>query len=248
MIKNVARARFYFSGRKVSPIIQKELRGLSSQDCKVRCLDLGCGDGVMIKDLYEQNLIGKNIELVGLDVSEENIKLCRRRLPDSHFVVGKAEKIPFKDKSFDFIYSWMVIEHICDPRKMVTETARLLKDGGKCYISSIIKRPWAVYFYRRNGKFVLDPTHINEFDSEKSFLKLFKAKNVKIVDFSSKLRIYSILELFLKILIKLKILKSGIELRDFFVNNKLMNFVKSFLIIPVPGFYQVEVLYEKNTK
>ena len=248
MIKDATIVRFYFSGRRVGPILQKELRRLSSLNCKTKCLDLGCGDGVMIKDLYGQNLVGKNVELVGLDISKKNIKLCRRRLPDLHFVVGKAENILFKAKSFDFIYSWMVIEHIYNPHKMVAETTRLLKNGGKCYISSIVKRPWAIYFYRNNGKFVLDPTHVNEFDSEKSFLKLFKTKELRIIDFSSKLRTYSIVELILKVLIKSKILRSSIELRDFFVNNKLMNFVKSFLIIPVPGFYQVEVLHEKNTK
>ena len=52
----------------------------------------------------------------------------------------------------------------------------LLKKEGFLYVSSVIKKSWAIYKYRNKGKFVLDPTHEREYRSKEEFLNLFKNK------------------------------------------------------------------------
>ena len=65
---------------------------------------------------------------------------------------------------------------------MVNEIKRLSKSGGVIYVSSVIKKSWAIYKYKNNGKFVLDPTHEREYKNIDGFLNLFK-KDFKLIKF-----------------------------------------------------------------
>lgn len=47
-----------------------------------------------------------------------------------------AESLPFSDNTFDFIYSFEVMEHVMDPKKMLEEIYRVLKPGGLSYITT----------------------------------------------------------------------------------------------------------------
>ena len=85
--------------------------------------------------------------------------------------------------NFDFIYSSQVIEHLEDDKKMIKEFSRLLKSKKFFYVSSVIKRPFTIYKYRNNGRFVLDPTHEREYSNEKEFLDLFK-EDFKLIKYS----------------------------------------------------------------
>lgn len=47
-----------------------------------------------------------------------------------------AESLPFDDNAFDFIYSTNVLEHVQDPKKVLSESIRVLKPGG--YLQFVI--------------------------------------------------------------------------------------------------------------
>ncbi|MCO6430146.1 MAG: class I SAM-dependent methyltransferase [Deltaproteobacteria bacterium] len=48
-------------------------------------------------------------------------------------VLGINEKLPFKDASFDAVFSLAVLEHVKDPFKSAAELSRVLKPGGILY-------------------------------------------------------------------------------------------------------------------
>jgi 2-polyprenyl-3-methyl-5-hydroxy-6-metoxy-1,4-benzoquinol methylase len=52
---------------------------------------------------------------------------------------GKADlnkdKIPFNDEKFDYIIMLDVLEHVVDPRRIISETKKMLNEGGKLIIS-----------------------------------------------------------------------------------------------------------------
>ena len=50
-------------------------------------------------------------------------------------VRASAEDLPFQDNYFDFVNCAEVSEHADNPAKMLAEIFRVLKSGGKCYIS-----------------------------------------------------------------------------------------------------------------
>ena len=67
-------------------------------------LDLGCGSGNFTAKVKS---LGANV--IGLDQSNKMIEIARREHPEIEFYVGTAEKIPFNDKSFQLIYSCLMI-------------------------------------------------------------------------------------------------------------------------------------------
>ena len=47
-------------------------------------------------------------------------------------IAADAHRFPFRDGSFDAVYSINVIEHVEDPRRVFQEVARILTPGGLC--------------------------------------------------------------------------------------------------------------------
>ncbi len=133
-------------------------------------IDLGCGDGIMIRAIKKEF---PKMKVVGVDISTRRINGLKKLFPKDRFYVKDVCNTKLKEK-FDFVYSSQVIEYVSSDKEMIKEMARLLKEGGALFCSSVIKKPWAIYQYRNNGKFVLDPTHEKEYRSAKEFLELFK--------------------------------------------------------------------------
>ena len=76
-------------------------------------LDVGCGTGIATLLFYCEN--------IGIDPSAELVKQCKFKA-----MVGKAEELPFPDKSFDIVISLTVIHH-CDVDKALAEIKRVAK-------------------------------------------------------------------------------------------------------------------------
>lgn len=88
-------------------------------------LDIGCGGG------YMAWLLESYHKTVGVDVSEEALKLCLRRGLKRLCRVGMADfLLPFKSDSFDLILALDVIEHLEDDLEALMECLRILKPGG----------------------------------------------------------------------------------------------------------------------
>jgi len=147
-------------------------------------LDLGCGDGALIQAILKEF---PNKKITGVDISPRRIDSLKKRFPKKTFICGDISHIRLKRGVFDLVLSTQVIEHIKDDKKMIEEMNKLLKKSGFLYVSSVIKKPWAIYKYRNKGRFVLDPTHEREYKSKEEFLSLFKNK-FKLI----KLKIYPV--------------------------------------------------------
>jgi SAM-dependent methyltransferase len=101
-----------------------------------RWLDVGAGGGAVAEALSEAGA-----RVVALDVGD-------RRLPDlarSSFVVGRGERLPFADGSFDGVVSSNVLEHAADTRGLIEEALRVCRPGGTVYLS------WTTWFSPMGG-------------------------------------------------------------------------------------------------
>lgn len=90
-------------------------------------LDAGCGSG------YTTNYFSQfTKEINGIDISKEDIEEARNmyNARNLFFKVGSVEQIPFKDSTFDVVYSHWVIEHLKKPQKIIDEAYRVLKPRG----------------------------------------------------------------------------------------------------------------------
>jgi ubiquinone/menaquinone biosynthesis C-methylase UbiE len=91
-----------------------------------KLLDVGCGTGFSL-DYFD-------CETTGIDPSKELIKQYSGK---SRMLLGKAEKLPFKDKSFDIVISITAIHNFKNIEKGLKEIQR---DGKERFAFSILKK------------------------------------------------------------------------------------------------------------
>ena len=93
-------------------------------------LDAGCGFG---RHLYYATKFGA--EMVGLDLSEavESAYNNTKQLPNVHIVQGDIYNPPFREGTFDFIYSIGVLHHLPDPQGGFTSLTRFLKTNATMF-------------------------------------------------------------------------------------------------------------------
>lgn len=88
-----------------------------------RILDLGCGTGAVLDEL---NQVGEGW---GLDLSPHALGYCARR-GLKRLVLGNAERVPFRDLSFDVVIALDTLEHVPGHESALDEARRVLKPGG----------------------------------------------------------------------------------------------------------------------
>jgi ubiquinone/menaquinone biosynthesis C-methylase UbiE len=179
-MKSVLEKNREYSNKFIQPLknpkVPFEIRKIIEREKIKSIIDLGCGDGDFIIAIKKEF---PRINIVGVDVSDRRIETLRKIFPKNEFYLGDICNLKLK-KKFDMVYSSQVIEHVESDIKMVEKMSELLKKGGILHCSSVIKKTWAVYKYRNNGKFVLDPTHEREYRNSKEFLDLFK-ENFRLI-------------------------------------------------------------------
>jgi ubiquinone/menaquinone biosynthesis C-methylase UbiE len=72
--------------------------------------------------------------LAGIDLTPRAVVQARARLAlydlHSDLEIADAEALPFRDGSFDLVYSWGVLHHSPDTARAVAEVHRVLRPGG----------------------------------------------------------------------------------------------------------------------
>ena len=101
-----------------------------------RVLDAGCGGGGMPLSFAEEA-----DEVVGIDLvnrfGDAGVRIAHeRQVPNLHFLQADGQSLPFQTGTFDWVLSHAVIEHVADARRYLRECARVLKPGGRMYLST----------------------------------------------------------------------------------------------------------------
>jgi len=95
-----------------------------------RLLDAGCGQGTPI--LSRAGSAG-----VGLDFSDEQLRLAAENAPAAGLVMGDLAALPFDDAAFDAVTAYHSLIHVplSDHQDVVDEFARVLRPGGRLLVS-----------------------------------------------------------------------------------------------------------------
>ena len=122
---DIEKHHWWWEGRR--EILRQEL----PQKKHMQVLDIGCGTGETMT--FVKSFLKKS-KVVGVDNSQLAVKYAQKRGHEVYKV--DAQKLPFKNNSFDVILLLDVIEHIKDDQLFLTEAMRVLKSEGKIIITA----------------------------------------------------------------------------------------------------------------
>ena len=88
-------------------------------------LDLGCGTGHLTSQIAESGA-----EVVGIDSSEDMVRVASENYPNIRFEVADARSLPFEGK-FDAVFSNAVLHWVRPPEAVVESVRRALRPGGR---------------------------------------------------------------------------------------------------------------------
>ena len=120
----------------------KELRNVTGS-----LLDIGAGDRWLEKEL------SNSVKYTAVDHPETGSKLYKAQ-PD---IFTDAADLPFPNESFDNIACLEVLEHVPAPQQVLNEIFRVLKPGGKVWVSAPFLYPIhdAPFDFQRYSEFGL---------------------------------------------------------------------------------------------
>jgi SAM-dependent methyltransferase len=120
-----------FRGRSHAEIVTRSL-DLALAHCPSpdRVLDVGCGTGLLLRDLARR--LPAAASLAGVDAAAGMIEQARAKASDPRlrFEQGAAERLPFPDGVFDLVISTTSFDHWADQRAGLAECHRVLAPAG----------------------------------------------------------------------------------------------------------------------
>jgi ubiquinone/menaquinone biosynthesis C-methylase UbiE len=95
-----------------------------------RVLEVGCGLGA-----HTEALCRLGAQVSSIDIASTSVSVTRRRMAlkglEADIQEADAERLPFSDACFDYVWSWGVIHHSPDTKQCAREIERVLKPGGR---------------------------------------------------------------------------------------------------------------------
>ncbi len=104
-------------------------------------LDLGSGAGM--DTILAAKKVGHKGKVIGVDMTEEMVEKAKKnaekqKIKNVEFLLEDIENLPLESNSVDIITSNCVINLTPDKTKAFSEAYRVLKLGGKIYLSDIV--------------------------------------------------------------------------------------------------------------
>jgi ubiquinone/menaquinone biosynthesis C-methylase UbiE len=219
----------HFDVERLPPLLARSL-----SPGPLALVDLGCGDGPLFASLAREGTIGTTRPVYAVDLESTRLARVSARFPWIETVVASADAVPaIPDGSLDAVISTMVMEHVPDEQAYLGEIHRVLRPGGRAYVTTVYKKRWAWYFRKRDGESVLDTSHVREYTDLDAFRSLVMSSGLRIVALERRLLWFPLLD---PLLFRVG---GGLAKRP-----RVLHALRAARV-PIPGYYGLEVVLER---
>lgn len=181
------------------------LKNILKHEIKVSStiLDIGGYDGYIS---YRLKKIFPNLVITIVDTDELGLESAKSR--GLNVICASALELPIKDKEFDIVFCFDLIEHIKEDVKLLRELSRVLKDDGKIILTTPMKDGVSFPMLNKKKNEIINKNwgHVRKGYSLEQIRELFKLNHL-IIDKKDKYFNY-----FTRVVYRLTIL-SGIPLK-----------------------------------
>lgn len=188
---NIYYNKRYFEERDILiPHLATAIKSLAKKHKLKTVLDVGCGTGRLVNYLNKERIFA-----YGCDISNEAVKKAIVLNSKRSIYLASADKLPFKNGSFDLVTSISTIEHLDKKsvKKFIEEAGRVLKTKGFIFlVTPNFSSPFRS-IYGKNWFGYKDPTHINFF-TPNALSNLLKANGFDHINFNFKIPYQNYLE------------------------------------------------------
>lgn len=131
--------------------IDRQIPGLKGK----RVVDIGCGGGILAEAMAH-----RGARVTGIDMAELSLKVARMHLHESGLEVDyqmiTAEEFAAQNAAqFDVVTCLEMLEHVPDPGAIIDAAARLLKPGGRLFLSTLNRNPKSFAFAILGAEYIL---------------------------------------------------------------------------------------------
>ncbi|MAG69307.1 MAG: SAM-dependent methyltransferase [Acidobacteria bacterium] len=146
--------------RKLISLFLIKLSNLIGSTEAINILDLGCGEGFVIKYLRD---INSNLKFEGVDINVAAVDLAKKMNPGVNFQRNDINEVQYNVNSFDLVMLIEVLEHLEDPGVVLNE---IKKFSNKYFVFSVPCEPFFSIANFLRGKNILrwgnDPEHLHK--------------------------------------------------------------------------------------
>lgn len=96
-------------------------------------LEVGCGIGLDSAQMARHGLTVTAMDLTTVGAGTANQRARRQEL-NARYLCANGERLPFPDKTFNYVYSFGVMHHASDTQRCIEEAHRVLQEGGEALI------------------------------------------------------------------------------------------------------------------
>ncbi len=165
--KNAPKAQSFFYNTREEYFI--EFMNLSGSE---KIIDIGCGSGTFTMELAKKY---PKTKIIGIDISQAVIGFAKKKakkegIKNVDFLVSPINKLPKQASNSDVAIVSHLIEHIKKPKEALMEVKKMLKKGGRLFLTTpnyLSLWPLAeIVFDKTMAKkgYSLEEQHISKFD------------------------------------------------------------------------------------